>query len=333
MKPTRNAALEGMTPVFAMALAVPVAPVAPVAPDAPVAKGIGPMSERNPMRKRLSSLTLLATAAAMSIFTLASTAQAEELNITGPLKDAPSVRRLKQYRNQRFEVALQPTFTLLNEYRHTFFAGLRTQYHVNDWFGFGLFGAFSPMSVTTDLTDQLDTSLAKADRHSTKNAPSVGYVEGATAYPKFSAQTSTLSWIAAPQMQFVPFRGKLSLFDAFFVDADAFVHAGVAFVGVNERKDCQTCTDTASLKLDSRVAVAPTFGLGMNFYLDDNVSVGFEYRALPFAWNRAGFDSRGSGPDGNFPDERINANDRTFKFNQMVALSVGYSFGDPIITD
>jgi outer membrane beta-barrel protein len=282
------------------------------------------------MRKLVSSLSMLVAAAAL----VSPAAQAEDLAIAGPLKDAPSVRRLKQYRNQRFEVALQPTFTLLDEYRRTIFAGVRAQYHLNDWFGFGLFGAFGAASLTTDLTDQLDTQLAKPEAHTTKNGTSVGYVEGASNYPKFSEQTSKLDWVAAPQVQFVPFRGKLSLFNEFFIDADAYVHAGAAFVGVSERKDCAAnCSNPATLKLDSRVAIAPTFGLGMNVYVNDNVSVGLEYRAMPFSWNRAGFDARGTGPDGNFPDDRITEADRTFKFNQMVGLSVGYSFGEAIITE
>ena len=282
------------------------------------------------MRKLESSLAMVVAAAAL----VAVPANAEDVQLAGPLRDAPSVRRLEQYRNGRFEVALQPTFTLLDEYRRTAFAGLRVQYHFTEWLGVGLFGAFGALSLPTDLTDQLDGSLAKASSHSTKNATSVGHTAGAASYPKFSAQTSTLDWIAAPQAQFVPFRGKLSLLNEYFVNADAYVHTGVAFVGLTERTDCQAnCGDPATLKVASRIAVAPTFGLGMNFYLDDHISVGFEYRAMPFSWNRAGFDSRGSGPDGNFPDDRITSDDRTFKFNQLVSLGVGYSFGDPRITE
>ena len=52
---------------------------------------------------------------------------------------------------------------------------------------------------------------------------------------------------------------------------------------------------------------------------------GVEYRALPFNWNRAGFDSRGSGTNGNFPDGQVNTQDETFRFNQMITISVGFS--------
>jgi len=53
------------------------------------------------------------------------------------------------------------------------------------------------------------------------------------------------------------------------------------------------------------------------------VSFGVEYRALPFSWNRAGFDSRGSGTNGNFPDQSVNSQDETFDFNQMITVSIG----------
>ena len=47
--------------------------------------------------------------------------------------------------------------------------------------------------------------------------------------------------------------------------------------------------------------------------------------ALPFSWNRAGFDSRGSGTNDNYPDGSITSSDDTFKFNQMITISVGIS--------
>ena len=46
--------------------------------------------------------------------------------------------------------------------------------------------------------------------------------------------------------------------------------------------------------------------------------------AFPMSWNRGGFDSRGGQPDGNFPDNKIDSEDQTFKFNQMVFVGVGF---------
>jgi outer membrane beta-barrel protein len=220
-------------------------------------------------------------------------------------------------------------FTLLDEYRRTILPGARVQYNIRDWLAVGIWGGVGAASITTDLTDQIEsqyntTAPDARTRVNIKHGPG-----NQTA--NFSDQTAKMSWVAAPQVQLVPFRGKLSLFQKVFVDADAYIHLGLALVGLQERGDCggggqPDCTDPASFDLKSRVAIAPTFGLGLNFYANKFVSVGVEYRALPFSWNRAGFDSRGSGNDNKFPDLKVDSEDRTFKFNQMIVLAVGFSF-------
>jgi hypothetical protein len=59
-----------------------------------------------------------------------------------------------------------------------------------------------------------------------------------------------------------------------------------------------------------------------------------EYRALPFSWNRAGFDQRGAGNDGKFPDTKIDGEDRTFKWNQMITLGFGFSLpSKPVVSE
>jgi hypothetical protein len=72
--------------------------------------------------------------------------------------------------------------------------------------------------------------------------------------------------------------------------------------------------------------IAPTFGLGLSFFLGGFASLGLEYRGLPFAWNTGGFDTRGGAPDGRFPDNKINSDDREFKFNQMFSVNLGFYF-------
>jgi hypothetical protein len=131
---------------------------------------------------------------------------------------------------------------------------------------------------------------------------------------------------------FSPFRGKLAVFQKLFTDTDLYLHGGAAFVGVEERANCGPdagqvrCGDPRSFGTASRVAIAPTFGLGISLYLSNFISANIEYRAFPFAYNRGGFDSRGAGPGANFPNPegRIDSEDQTFKFNQMVFLGVGF---------
>ncbi len=273
---------------------------------------------------------LTALVGALGVMAIASAAEAQEIQLTGPLAGAPATRHMRLYRKGRFEVAPTASFTLLDEYRRTILFGGRLQYNITDWLGIGGWGAFGAISTTTDLSDQID-AVAPRNARTAVNIPNCP--PGSAGCPKFGDQLAKMQWVAAPQVQFVPFRGKLAIFQQIFVDTDAYLHAGVAFIGLQERGDCGTGTGGAadcitpnkSFALQNRTAIAPTFGLGLSFYASDFISLGVEYRALPFSWNRAGFDSAGSGPNQKFPDNKIDSNDQSFKFNQMITIAVGFS--------
>jgi outer membrane beta-barrel protein len=269
--------------------------------------------------------------AALGLLGAANSASAQEIQVTGPLKGAPPVRNLRQYREGRFEVALTPAFTLLDEYRRTIFAAGRLTYNFKDWLGVGVWGGYGAVSITTNLTDQIDQVALRNERTAANvnhsNNPSGGTGPGSS----FADQTAKMTWIAAPQLTISPFRGKLAIFQKIFVDTDLYLAGGVAFVGLEERGNCgaagqPACSDPKSFARTSRTAIAPTFGLGLSLYVTNFFSLGFEYRALPFSWNRAGFDQRGSGTDGKFPDNKIDGEDATFKWNQMLLVGLGFSF-------
>jgi outer membrane beta-barrel protein len=281
------------------------------------------------MKKSYSLPAAAVAAFAFAAVTLAdpTPAAAQEIQLTGPLAGAPAVRKLRLYRQGRAELALGPGFTLLDEYQRTIFVAGRLQYNIFDWLGIGVFGGFGAASLDTDLTEKIETQSPRNSRVST-NLPSPD--QAARGNPGFNKQTGKLKWMAAPQLAFSPFRGKLALFQKIFVDTDLYVHGGVAFIGVEERGDCaapaKSCTTAASFAPATRTAIAPTFGLGLTLYASGFISINVEYRAFPFAYNRGGFDSRGAPPDGNFPDNKITDEDRTFKFNQMVFLGAGFHF-------
>lgn len=258
-------------------------------------------------------------------------AEAQEIHVTGPLAGAPSVRRLRLYREGRFELAAGGGFTLLDEYKRTIFISGRLQYNIFDWLGIGVFGGFSPeaLSLNTDLTDKIEDTPAPRNTRTAVNLPNdAARRQG----QKFEDQTGKMGWMVTPQITFSPFRGKLALFQRLFVDTDLYLHGGVAIVGVKERQDCGgggaqlACTDPKSFATADRVAVAPSFGLGFTLYPSNFLSVNLEYRAFPFSYNRGGFDSRGSGPDASFPDNKIDSEDRTFKFNQLFFVALGFHF-------
>jgi len=197
-----------------------------------------------------------------------------------------------------------------------------------------LWGAGGVASLTTDLTGEINQTAPRDPL----TAINVNHTGDPTAMPpgtlgpaSFAAHTAQLQYVVAPQLTFVPFRGKLAIFNKIFVDTDFYAAGGVAFVGIKERGDCgggggqPGCAQPASFTLQSETKIAPTFGVGFTFYLGATVSLGVEYRALPFSWNRSGFDSRGSGPGNNFPDGKIDSQDDTFRFNQLVTVSLGFS--------
>jgi outer membrane beta-barrel protein len=288
------------------------------------------------MKRRFVGAVLAASAATAAFLGSAQTAQAQEVQLTGPLKGAPAVRHMRLYREGRFEIAPAVSFTLLDEYRRTIVAGARINYNLKDWIAIGVWGGAGVVSLTTDLSDKIDQTaprspLTAVNVNHTGDLQTGARREG---YANFNDQTAQISYIVAPQVTFIPFRGKLAIFNKIFVDTDFYVAAGVGIVGVNERENCNSapnsgvvsCTDPKSFALQSQTKIAPTFGVGFTFYLGDLVSLGVEYRALPFSWNRSGFDSRGTGPNNNFPDGQVNGDDETFQFNQLVTISIGFSF-------
>jgi outer membrane beta-barrel protein len=279
------------------------------------------------MKRRFVS-AILATLCAVGILASSGPAVAQEIQLTGPLKGAPAVRHLRLYRQGRLELAPSVSFTLLDEYRRTILIGGQLNYNLLDWLAIGVWGAAGAISTTTDLADRIDATSPRDPLTAVNINHSQSPFGG---YASFNDQTAKISYVVAPQLTFTPFRGKLAIFNKIFVDTDFYIAGGVGFVGLQERGDCGAagqllCNDPKSFALASTTKIAPTFGVGLKFYPAGFWSLGVEYRALPFAWNRSGFDERGSGPGNNFPDQKINSEDETFQFNQLVTITLGFYF-------
>ena len=278
--------------------------------------------------KAMKSISITLTVAIVLLASLVGNeAQAQEVKITGPLAGAPAVMRLRLYRESRFQIKLNASYTLQDEFTRALFVGGQLAYHLTDWLGIGLWGGYAVQQFDTNLTEQ----IAEKGQNNENNLLSLPTRAG------FPNQIGEIQWIAAPQAIFIPLRGKLGLFETLFVDTDFFIFAGAAFVGLEERADaiasagdvnCVTpspnnyCTATQSNKA-SRMAIAPTFGVGLSLYLSEYLAMPIEWRAFPFSWNTSGTDESGH-EEGDFPDGQINSDDRLFHFNHMV--SVGLAF-------
>jgi hypothetical protein len=268
--------------------------------------------------KRLLSIL----AAGFAFFGLTERAQAQEILLTGPLAGAPAVRKLRLYREGRFEFAPAVSFTLLDEYQRTILLGARLTYNLTDWIGIGAWGAYGALiRIPTALTDNIQE--VNVGRRA-----AAGYSESVTGRilaPNLGAdledQIGGIEWVVSPQVTLVPFRGKIALFQSICIDTDLYFFGGPAFVNVLERSNCAAGACPQSFSQTARTAIAPSFGLGLTFYASKWSALGFEWRGLPFNWNTGGFDTAGGGKDSEFPDGAIDENDRRFRFNQMLTLS------------
>jgi hypothetical protein len=268
---------------------------------------------------------LTALAAGFALFAVAERGEAQEIQVTGPLAGAPAVRQLRLYRQNRFEFAPAVSFTLLDEYQRTIFLGARLTYNFTDWLGIGAWGAYGGLiQLPTALSDHIqDVNAARKaaarDPAASESELLADRLTKVNLGEDFRDQLGSIDWIVAPQITAVPFRGKLALFQSIYLDTDLYFFGGPAFVGLTERADCAPCADDFGRA--SRMAIAPTFGLGFTFYMSKWSALGFEYRGLPMAWNTGGFDTAGGGPDQEFPDNRISSADQRFHYNQMLTVS------------
>jgi len=280
------------------------------------------------MKTKHSILAGLAGLVAGLVITGASPeANAQEIQISGPLAGAKAVRRIRLHRDGRFDVAPMATFTLLDEFRRNVLFGARLNYHFTDWFGAGLW-AGGGISYNTGLADELQLKAVDG-RNCAENPNTLACKRTAVSLCRGpnclgEKQLGSIVWMIAPQATFVPFRGKFSVFGKAFMDADISLFVGPAIMGINERTECAkgTCapspTNPDPFSTTGRVTASATFGLGFNFYPTNYISFGAEFRGTPTAWNTSGFDVAGeSGPTA---DDAIDSNDRSVHINPMISV-------------
>jgi outer membrane beta-barrel protein len=286
-------------------------------------------------------LALVLTLSGLMMAALAPTsASAQEVQITGPLAGQPAVRHMREYRTGRFNLIPSVSYTLQDEFARSLFIGLEANYHFLEWLGVGIWGGYNPADINTDLTTQISTAGQTTDRNRL-SLPTAG---------QFSQQVGRIRWAVSAHLIFIPLRGKLSLFQAVFVDTDLYIFAGVAVFGVDERastvvggvpssaceapsptgQSTQACIDT-QLARTSRVLASPMFGVGLSVYANSWFGIAFEWRAFPFSWNPSGTDESGLDAEGRvgagFPDGQIDGSDSRTTFNHM--FQIGLIFNLP----
>ncbi len=285
---------------------------------------------RTTMKRRFVT-TVLASVAAACVLSTAGAADAQELQLTGPLKGAPAVRGMRMYREGRFELA--PTFSssLLDEYRRSFLIGARLNYNIKDWIGVGVWGAFAVFSPQTDLTTQID-STAPRDSLTATNVNHGGsypnYTQRAVRRPDGEAQLRRRH--PAGHVHPVP-RQARHLQQDLRRRRLLRVAAPSPSWAFHERG---ACGDTEPAVLRRRVVVRPQGpaedhrdgSRGVHLLPGrplvhrrrvPRAALVVEPRGLRLARRRS---------ERELPRQKIDSKDDTFDFNQMITLSVGFSF-------
>ena len=250
-----------------------------------------------------------------------SSAGAQDVHVSGPLAGATSVKNQRIWRGMRLHVEPFFAFTIGDEYSRSLIVGAELRFHFTDWFGIGGWGGYS--------VAKLDTNLAKEVRSKgvTTNANRLDL----PSRERFTEQTGRINWWSGVELHFVPFRGKLAMFQKIFFDADLDFFVGAAFVGVEERANtagqpapgnvtfCDVPGDEclpSQLARSKRTAVAPSFGVAFNAFFHDFLGVSFAWRGIPFKYNTGGTDNNNDG--------QIDSSDRLKQFNNM--FTIGLTF-------
>jgi outer membrane beta-barrel protein len=255
--------------------------------------------------------------------------QAQEIQITGPLAGQPAVRRMRQYRINRFQVTPTFGYTLQDEFARHLMVGAEANYHFLDFLGVGLWGAAANFGNAFGLDADLTSQVRSNGQTTARNRLSLPDPAN------FGSQVARLQGLLSAHVVFAPLRGKLALFQGAFVDADFYVLAGLTLAFVQERADvtdpnvCAGTTTTdacraTQLDRKDRVAVAPMLGVGLNLYFNEFLGLALQWRAFPFNMNPAGTDEAGGVGDSSvsIPDGLITDADQRFYFHHMINIGL-----------
>jgi len=255
----------------------------------------------------------------------ASSASAQDVHVSGPLAGAPAVKKLRLWRDMRVHVEPFFAFTIGDEYSRSLIVGGEARFHFLDWLGIGGWGGYSVAKLDTNLTKEIQAK-APDEEPNVLDLPE---------NENFPAQIGRLNWWSGVELHFVPFRGKLAMFQKVFFDADLDFFVGAAFVGVEERADAigqppgaqvefcsiegnpmdDGCLESQTAR-SKRTAIAPSFGVAFNAFFHDFLGISLRWRGIPFKYNTGGTD--------NNRDNLIDSGDRIRQFNNM--FSVGLIF-------
>jgi outer membrane beta-barrel protein len=252
------------------------------------------------------------------LMTAPATARADRRN---PLAGQPAIRNRVELRKLRFEISPQFMVAINQDYKHAFGVGANLQFHLTDWLGVGVQGAYL-FNTNTALEDKIRGQLP--------DAPPTAYQ-----YPGPQPTRSIhdehvlgINAVLSAYAAVTPFAGKLALFSALFMRYDLYVTGGVGFVNYVQNPKCCTVINKTPdpndpTKHDPNLEDASQFaglkvggmiGVGVHLFFNDWIGAQLELRDYIVGANPGGGDVNG--------DRRLTSDDETVQNNLFFGVGV-----------
>lgn len=256
-------------------------------------------------------------AALAALLLLGGVAQAAEYR--NPLEGQPAIRRRLELRKNRFEITPGFMFSFNQDFRQFLGGSLTLHYHITDWLGIAVQGAYG-INYDTGLTQRVVDALPDRQRGLQPSKD------------QFRDHLGDIRYLFSAYISVTPFSGRLAFFNAGSVRYDFYGIAGLGALVLTNRwnanaqradpndptPNCESGDPNRCNPNNDGLKLGLMVGGGAHLYFTQWFGLNFEIRDYITSTNPGGFDVNGD------PQRRITAADQTFTNNLFV--TVGLSF-------
>jgi outer membrane beta-barrel protein len=255
-------------------------------------------------------------AALTVLFVLGGVAEAAEYR--NPLEGQPAIRRRLELRKNRFEITPGFMFSFNQDFRQFLGGSLALQYHITDWLGIAVQGAYG-ISYDTGLTQRVSDALpgTPSGLQPSKN--------------QFRDHLADIRYLFSGYITITPFSGRLSFFGAGSVRYDFYALAGFGGLVLTNRwnpddpendRDCTSPNRNTNRCNPTNDGFKPGLmvGGGAHLFFTQWFGLNFEIRDYIASTNPGGFDVNGD------PERLITKEDQTLTNNLFVTVGLSFVF-------
>jgi hypothetical protein len=236
----------------------------------------------------------------LTVVAIALTGSAASADRRNPLAGQPAIRNKVEMRKLRFEVT--PTFlvSINQDYKHAFGPGANLVFHITDWAGVGVQGAYM-FNTNTALEDEVRLQLPDRDPNTTD--PMLAYKPPQPFRKMHDEKVLGIDGLFSVFAQLTPWAGKFALFSAGFARYDFWIQGGLGVVHYKQDNCCSRIDPTPPGGIgdpnteDARIFAGFRFGgliaVGAHIYFTDYIGMNLELRDYIVGANPGGSDVNG----------------------------------------